>query len=106
MEQILFSKRGLPMTEYFLINHQDYFAAGFIINNGAAYVDTAAGLDVAVAVKTDAPASAKTALYHQVLTHPAAGSERTTLTEQEQTQLTQKLDENFSLISTNNLESC
>ncbi|AKP64143.1 hypothetical protein FC99_GL000771 [Levilactobacillus koreensis JCM 16448] len=94
------------MTEYFLVNHQDYFATGFIINNGGAYVDTAAGLDVAAAVKTADPASAKTALYHQVLTHPAAGSERDQLTEQEQAQLTQKLDENFSLISTDNLESC
>lgn len=94
------------MTEYFLINQQDYFAAGFIINNGAAYVDTAAGLDVAVAVKENTPAAAKTALYQQVLTHPAAGSERPQLTEAEQARLTQKLDESFTLISTDNLESC
>lgn len=94
------------MTEYFLINHQDYFAAGFVVNNGTAYVNTAAGLDVAVAVKTDSPTNAKTALYQQVLQQPTAGSERNTLTEQEQAQLTRKLDENFSLISTDNLESC
>jgi len=47
-----------------------------------------------------------TAVYHQVLTHPAAGSERDQLTVQEQAQLTQKLDESFNLISTDNLESC
>ncbi|KRN01470.1 hypothetical protein FD13_GL000996 [Levilactobacillus senmaizukei DSM 21775 = NBRC 103853] len=94
------------MTEYFLVNQQDYFAAGFIVNNGTAYLDTAAGLDVAVAVKADAPASAKTELYRQVLTHPAAGSERTQLTDQEQVRLTQKLDEGFDLTSTENLEGC
>ena len=94
------------MTEYFLINQQDYFAAGFIVNNGSPYVDTAAGLDVAAAVKTDTPMNAKTALYQQVLTHPAAGSERPALTEQEQVQLTRKLDESFKIISTDNLESC
>ncbi|WP_263853620.1 hypothetical protein [Levilactobacillus mulengensis] len=35
------------MTEFFLVNQQDYFAAGFMVNNGNAYIDTAAGLDVA-----------------------------------------------------------
>lgn len=94
------------MTEYYLINQQDYFATGFVVNNGTAYVNVAAGLDVAAMIKTADPAMAKTNLYHQVLTHPAAGSERTKLTDQEQTRLTQKLDANFSLISTDNLESC
>ena len=58
------------------------------------------------AVKTADQASAKTALYQQVLAHPAAGSERPELTAAEQAQLTQKLDERFNLISTDNLESC
>lgn len=94
------------MTEYFLVNQQDYFAAGFTVNHGNAYVDTAAGLDVAAAVKSATPTDAKAALYQQVLTHPAAGSERSQLSEQEQAQLTEKLDARFEIISTDNLESC
>lgn len=94
------------MTAYFLVNHQDYFATGFIVNNGTAYIDTGAGLDVAATVKADSPANAKTELYRQVFTHPAAGSERATLTEPEQAQLTQKLNESFTLTSTDGLESC
>ncbi|AYM02248.1 hypothetical protein [Levilactobacillus yiduensis] len=94
------------MTEYFLVNQQDYFAAGFTVNNDNAYIDTAAGLDVAAATKSETPTDAKATLYHQVLTHPAAGSERAQLTEQEQAQLTQKLDASFDIISTDNLESC
>ncbi len=43
------------MTTYFLVNHQDYFAVGFIVNNGTAYVDTAAGLDVASSCKGGYP---------------------------------------------------
>lgn len=94
------------MTEYFLVNHQDYFAAGFIVNNGGAYVDTTTGLSTAATFKTDDEASAKSALYQQVLTRPTAGSERDQLTDQEQAQLTKKLDEKFKVISTENLESC
>lgn len=94
------------MTTYFLVNHQDYFAVGFIVNNGTAYVDTAAGLDIAVAVQADTPTSAKTDLYQQVLMHPAASSERPQLTEQEQARLIQKLEEDFTLVSTDGLESC
>ncbi|KRO05508.1 hypothetical protein IV54_GL001772 [Levilactobacillus paucivorans] len=94
------------MTAYFLVNHQDYFATGFIVNNGTAYIDTGAGLDVAVTVKADSSADAKAELYRQVFTHPAAGSEPATLTESEHVQLTQKLDEGFTLTSTDGLESC
>ncbi|MFC6163181.1 hypothetical protein ACFP3T_00565 [Lactiplantibacillus dongliensis] len=94
------------MTEYFLVNHQDYFAAGFIVNNGAAYIDTTTGLDTAATAKTDDPARAKAALYQQVLTRPTVGSERNQLTEPEQVQLTQQLDDRFKVISTDNLQSC
>lgn len=94
------------MTEYFLVNQQDYFATGFLVNHQAAYVDTAAGLDVAAAVKAVDAATAKAALYQQILTHPVTGSERPQLTPPEQARLTQKLDDNFSVISTDGLESC
>ncbi|MCH4123391.1 MAG: hypothetical protein LKH74_00920 [Levilactobacillus sp.] len=94
------------MTQYFLVNQQDYFAAGFMIHNGSVSVDTVAGLDVAAAVNSDSPASAKTALYQQVAVHPAAGSERTQLTAAEQAQLTQKLAAQFTVTGTDDLEGC
>ncbi|WP_225048259.1 hypothetical protein [Lacticaseibacillus kribbianus] len=35
------------MIDYYLINQQDYFAAGYTISRGQAYVDTTGGLETA-----------------------------------------------------------
>jgi hypothetical protein len=94
------------MTEYFLVNNQDYFAAGYIVSNGGVYVDTTAGLGTAVATKTDNPADAKTELYRQVQANAAQTSERTELTASEHDRITAKLDEQFKVVSTDELQSC
>ena len=94
------------MTEYFLVNNQDYFAAGYIVSHDQVYVDTTAGLGTAAAVETDDVASARTALYRQVQERPAENSERTTLTSAELDRVAAKLDEQFKVISTDGLQSC
>ena len=94
------------MTTYFLINHQDYFAAGFIVNDGVAYIDTTTSFSAAASVKRATATIAKAGLYAQTLAHPTPGSERTVLTDVERTQLTKQLDTQFQVISTENLQSC
>ncbi|WP_125702250.1 hypothetical protein [Lacticaseibacillus daqingensis] len=94
------------MIEYYLINKQDYFAAGYTISRGQAYVDTTGGLKTAASVKAATAAAAKASLYAQVLATPAAQSERTTLTAVDEARLTAKLDADFEVIGTADLASC
>ena len=94
------------MTEYFLINAQDYFAASYTISRGQVYVDTTGGLETAVACNAADTATAKAELYRRVLAKPAAHSERTELTEAEKERLIAKLDEQFKAVGTDELASC
>jgi hypothetical protein len=94
------------MTEYFLVNNQDYFAAGYIVSHDQVYVDTTAGLGTAVAFKAADAASAKAALYQQVQSRAAANSQRVALTDAERDRVIQKLDAQFKLVSTDDLQSC
>ena len=94
------------MIEYYLINNQDYFAAGYTVSRDLAYVDTTGGLETAASFKANTAAEAKAALYAQVLAHPAAQSERQTLTDADKTRLADKLDVDFKVIGTADLASC
>lgn len=94
------------MIEFYLINNQDYFAAGYTVSRDQAYVDTTGGLETAVATKAASAELAKADLYRQVLAHPAPASERTELSEEEKARLTAKLDEQFKVLGTSDLASC
>lgn len=94
------------MHDYFLVNNQDYFAAGYIVSHDKVYVETTAGLGTAASVKANNPADAKTALYALVQAHAAENSARSELTDAELTQLAAKLDEQFRVLDTNDLQSC
>lgn len=94
------------MSDYFLVNSQDYFAAGYIVSNGGVYVDTTAGLGTAVTVKASSAAEAKPQLYALVQAHAAETSERTDLTDAEHDRVAAKLDEQFRVLGTADLQSC
>lgn len=94
------------MTEYYLVNGQEYFAAGFVISNGQVYVNTTTGLDTAAFAKADDALIAKAALYQQVQQTAATFSEQSSLTPEQEAQLTAKLDAQFKVVRTEDLMSC
>lgn len=93
-------------TEYFLVNEQDYFVAGYVVSNDKAYIETTGGLATALAYDATNPKEAKEKLYAMALARPVERSERTELTAEDRQRLVDKLDHDFKVVGTDQLMSC